>query len=213
MLIKGMRWCVLIFIVLFYTEIQPCYAQSDYSRFDLNAQVGFNVYNQRVSPVIGLQGELHLNHHWSLLYNYNLGAFDTTYSYFHAPMSLFAVVPVTNFLARNSYTFQDFLGSFLVGALTVLIPEGVGYHYGLIPRIDASVYANPLGLNVLFPTDPNLDHRYAYHANAGLKLSYYTSFKLLAHCFAQVNYVGKLGFHPSVGLGVGYAFQRKNEKE
>jgi hypothetical protein len=189
------------------------FAQSDYSRFDLNAQMGLNVFNRKVGPVIGLQGELHLNHRWSLLYNYNLGALDTTYSYFHAPMSLFAVVPVTNFLARNSYTFQDFLGSFLVGALTVLIPEGVGYHYGLMPRLDASVYANPLGLHVLFPTNPNLDHRFAYNANAGLKLSYYTSFKLLAHCYAQVNYVGKLGFHPSMGMGIGYAFQRKEPKD
>ncbi len=198
-------------LMLIFSIIHPLNAQSDYSRFDLNAQLGCNIINKKVNPVIGLQGEFHINHRWSLLYNYNIGGLDTNYSFFHAPMSLFAVVPVTNYLAINSYTFSDFLGSFLIGALTALIPEGLAYHYSIIPKLDGSLYANPLGLYVLFPQNTNWDIRYKYNGSVGVKLTYYTRIKLLAHVFTQVNYVGRKGFHPSFGFGLGYAFQRKKE--
>ncbi|MFN5441118.1 MAG: hypothetical protein ACK5AR_04620, partial [Flavobacteriia bacterium] len=93
-------------------------AQSDYSKFDLNLQLSSNLYQKQLGPEWNLQGELHLNSRWSLLYNYSIGSFDTYNGYAHAPMSLFAVGPVTRFLAQNSFTFSDFLGALAVGCLT-----------------------------------------------------------------------------------------------
>lgn len=184
----------------------PLQAQSDYSKFDLNLQLSTNLYNKQFGPEWNLQGELHLNGHWSLLYNYSLGTFDTYNTYAHAPMSLFAVGPVTRFLAQNSFTFSDFLGALAVGALTAFIPEGVAYHYPLAYRYDLSAYANPLGLAFVFVEDPTVDGSVKYDATSGLKLTYYSPFGLHANVHAQARYTAGFGFYPNAGFGIGYTF-------
>lgn len=180
-------------------------AQSDYSKFDVNLGLSTNLYQKQFQPSLNLQGELHLNAHWSLLYNYNIGALRPTDSYLHAPMSLFAVGPVTRFLSQNSYTFSDFLGSLFVGALTACIPEGLAYHYPLAYRYDLSGYVNPLGLAIVFSDYYELDERVRYNTNAGVKLTYYSRFGVLANVHAQLNYMGYYGFYPSAGFSLGYA--------
>ncbi|MFM7007318.1 MAG: hypothetical protein ACKOWX_08690 [Flavobacteriales bacterium] len=185
-------------------------AQSDYSKLDLNFGLGTNIYSWKAQPVWNLQGELHINARWSLLYNYNLGSIDTNNLYFHAPMSLYAVGPVTRFLAQNSYTITDFFSSLAVGLLTALIPEGVAYHYPLAYRYDLSTYANPLGLAFVFSTNPALDQRIRYQTNVGVKLTYYSRLGLIANVHTQLNYTGYYGFYQSAGLGIGYAFGSRN---
>jgi hypothetical protein len=182
------------------------YAQSDYSKLDVNFGLGTNLYQRQFQPVWNLQAEYHLNAHWSLLYNYNLGSLDSTNHYLHAPMSLFAVGPVTRFLTQNTYTIGDFFGSLAVGMLTALIPEGLAYHYPLAYRYDLSAYANPLGLAYVFTDIFLLDKAVRYNTNIGCKLTYYSRFGLLANVHTQLNYMGSYGFYPSAGFGLGYAF-------
>jgi hypothetical protein len=186
------------------------HAQSDYSKLDINFGLGSNLYNWKVQPVWNLQGELHVNSRWSLLYNYNLGSLDTNNLYVHAPMSLFAVGPVTRFLTQNSYTIGDFFGSLAVGLLTAVIPEGVAYHYPLAYRYDLSAYANPLGLAIVLSNNPALNERVRYQTNLGVKLTYYSRLGLLANVHTQLNYMGYYGFYPSAGFGIGYAFGSRN---
>ena len=185
-------------------------AQSDYSKFDLNLQLSSNLYQKQLGPEWNLQGELHLNSRWSLLYNYSIGSFDTYNGYAHAPMSLFAVGPVTRFLAQNSFTFSDFLGALAVGCLTALIPEGVAYHYPLAYRWDLSACANPLGLAYIFSDDFALDQSVKYEATAGVKLTYYTPFGLHADAHALARYTGGFGWYPNAGIGLGYSFGHRN---
>jgi hypothetical protein len=186
------------------------FAQSDYSKLDVNFGLGTNLYQRQFQPVWNLQAEFHLNARWSLLYNYNLGGLDSSKLYVHAPMSLFAVGPVTRFLSQNSFTFSDFLGALAVGALTALIPEGVAYHYPLAYRYDLSAYANPLGLSLVFTDFYMLDKGVRYHTNLGCKLTYYSRFGVLANVHTQLNYLGSYGFYPSAGFGLGYAFGHRN---
>ena len=186
------------------------FAQSDYSKLDLNFGLGTNLYQGQFQPTWNLQAEYHLNAHWSLLYNYNLGSLDSTNHYLHAPMSLFAVGPVTRFLTQNTYTIGDFLGSLAVGMLTALIPEGLAYHYPLAYRYDLSAYANPLGLAYVFTDIFLLDKAVRYNTNIGCKLTYYSRLGLLANVHTQMNYIGSYGFYPSAGFGLGYAFGHRN---
>lgn len=185
-------------------------AQSDYSKFDLNLQLSSNLYQKQLGPEWNLQGELHLNSHWSLLYNYSIGSFDTYNGYAHAPMSLFAVGPVTRFLAQNSFTFSDFLGALAVGCLTALIPEGVAYHYPLAYRYDLSGYVNPLGLAYIFNNNPLEDSSIKYDATAGAKLTYYASFGLHANVHLQTRFTAGYGWYPNAGIGLGYSFGHRN---
>jgi hypothetical protein len=80
------------------------FAQSDYAKLDVNFGLGTNLYQGQFQPVWNLQAEFHLNARWSLLYNYNIGSLDDYNHYLHAPMSLFAVGPVTRFLTQNTFT-------------------------------------------------------------------------------------------------------------
>lgn len=186
------------------------FGQSDYSKLDVNFGLGNNLYQGQFQPVWNLQAELHLNTHWSLLYNYNLGSLDSSNHYLHAPMSLFAVGPVTRFLTQNTFTIGDFFGSLAVGMLTALIPEGLAYHYPLAYRYDLSAYANPLGLAYVFTDLFLLDKGVRYHTNIGCKLTYYSRVGLLANAYTQLNYMGSFGFYPSAGFGLGYAFGHRN---
>lgn len=186
------------------------FGQSDYSKLDVNFGLGTNLYQGQFQPVWNLQAELHLNTHWSLLYNYNFGSLDASNHYLHAPMSLFAVGPVTRFLTQNTYTIGDFFGSLAVGMLTALIPEGLAYHYPLAYRYDLSAYANPLGLAYVFTDLFLLDKGVRYHTNIGCKLTYYSRVGLLANAYTQLNYMGSFGFYPSAGFGLGYAFGHRN---
>ncbi len=185
-------------------------AQSDYSKLDVNFGLGTNLYQGQFQPTWNLQAELHLNARWSLLYNYNIGSLDDSNHYLHAPMSLFAVGPVTRFLTQNTYTIGDFFGSLAVGMLTALIPEGIAYHYPLAYRYDLSAYANPLGLAYVFTDIFLLDKAVRYNTNIGCKLTYYSRFGLLANVHTQLNYMGSYGFYPSAGFGLGYAFGHSN---
>ena len=202
-----MKTFVLSFLFLLNGVV---YAQSDYSKLDLNFGLGTNLYQGQFQPTWNLQAEYHLNAHWSLLYNYNLGSLDSTNHYLHAPMSLFAVGPVTRFLTQNTYTIGDFFGSLAVGMLTALIPEGLAYHYPLAYRYDLSAYANPLGLAYVFTDIFLLDKAVRYNTNIGCKLTYYSRLGLLANVHTQLNYMGSYGFYPSAGFGLGYAFGHRN---
>jgi hypothetical protein len=99
------------------------YAQSDYSKLDVNFGLGTNLYQRQFQPVWNLQAEYHLNARWSLLYNYNLGGLDASNLYVHAPMSLFAVGPVTRFLTQNTFTIGDFFGSLALASAMHLATE------------------------------------------------------------------------------------------
>jgi hypothetical protein len=202
-----MKTFVLSFLFLLNGVV---YAQSDYSKLDVNFGLGTNLYQGQFQPTWNLQAEYHLNAHWSLLYNYNLGSLDSTNHYLHAPMSLFAVGPVTRFLTQNTYTIGDFFGSLAVGMLTALIPEGIAYHYPLAYRYDLSAYANPLGLTYVFTDIFLLDKAVRYNTNIGCKLTYYSRFGLLANVHTQLNYMGSYGFYPSAGFGLGYAFGHRS---
>ncbi len=185
-------------------------AQSDYAKFDLNLQLSTNLNNQQLHPALNLQGEWHLNTRWSLLYNYSLGAIQTTTYYAHAPMSLFAVGPVTRFLAQNSFTFGDFFGALGIGLLTALIPEGLAYHYPLAYRWDLSAHANPLGLAYVFDNNFSFNQSIRYDATAGLKLTYYTPVGLHANVHVQTRYTAGYGLYPNAGFGLGYSFGHRN---
>jgi hypothetical protein len=202
-----MKQLLLSLLFLFIGQVN---AQSDYSKFDLNLQLGTNLYQKKFGPEWNLQGELHLNAHWSLLYNYSLGSFTPYSGYAHAPMSLFAVGPVTRFLAQNSFTFSDFFGALAVGALTALIPEGVAYHYPIAYRYDLSGFANPLGLAYIISNNPNDDGSIKYDATAGVKLTYYASFGLHANVHVQTRYTAGFGFYPNAGFGLGYSFGHRS---
>lgn len=199
----------LLFVIGLWLSL-AAQAQSDYSKFDLNLQLSSNLYQKQLGPEWNLQGELHLNSRWSLLYNYSIGSFDTYNGYAHAPMSLFAVGPVTRFLAQNSFTFGDFLGALAVGCLTALIPEGVAYHYPLAYRYDLSGYVNPLGLAYIFSNNPLDDGAIKYDATAGAKLTYYAPFGLHANVHLQTRFTAGYGFYPNAGIGLGYSFGHRN---
>jgi len=184
--------------------------QSDYSKLDLNVVLGTNLYQKQFAPVLGLNGELHINSHWSLLYNYQICGLSDYEGYLHLPMSLYAVGPVTSFLTQNSYTISDFFGSLAVGLLTALIPEGVAYHYPVAYRLDLSGYVNPLGLGLVMSNNPAEDQRLRYNATAGVKLSYYTRFGLLASASTQLNLLRNFGVFPSAGVSLGYAFGNRH---
>jgi hypothetical protein len=201
---KQLLFCTLLLL------LGRTYAQSDYSKFDLNLQLNTNLYQKQFGPEWNLQGELHLNSHWSLLYNYGIGSFDTYNGYAHLPMSLFAVGPVTRFLTQNAFTFGDFLGALAVGALTALIPEGVAYHYPLAYRYDLSGYVNPLGLAYIFSNNPLEDDAIRYDATAGAKLTYYASFGLHANIHLQTRFTAGYGFYPNAGIGLGYTFGHRS---
>ena len=121
-------------------------------------------------------------------------------------MSLFAVGPVTRFLAENSFTFSDFLGALGVGLLTACIPEGVAYHYLVAYRLDLSAYANPLGLAFIISNNPMLDGSVKYDATSGLRLTYYSPIGLHANVHAQARFTAGYGVYPNVGFGLGYSF-------
>ena len=204
---KQLLFCALLLF------IGPVNAQSDYSKFDLNLQLNTNLYQKQFGPEWNLQGELHLNPRWSLLYNYSIGSFTTYSGYAHAPMSLFAVGPVTRFLSQNAFTFSDFLGALAVGALTALIPEGVAYHYPLAYRYDLSGYVNPLGLAYIISNNPTEEGRIKYDATAGAKLTYYAPFGLHANVHLQTRFTAGYGFYPNAGIGLGYTFGHRNLSE
>lgn len=185
-------------------------AQSDYSKFDLNIGVGTNYYQKQFVPNAGLQGELHINSRWSVLYNYNISTLNDFEGYFHIPMSLYAVGPVTSFLTQNSYSIGDFFGSLLVGLFTAAIPEGVAYHYPVAYRLDLSGFVNPLGLGFVQSNNPYVDRRFRYNATAGAKLSYYTRFGLLASGTVQLNLLNDFGVFPSAGVSIGYAIGNRH---
>lgn len=190
----------------------PCwvFGQSDYSKFDFNVVLGTNLYQKQFAPVLGLNGELHINSHWSVLYNYQICGLSDYEGYLHLPMSLYAVGPVTSFLTQNSYTISDFFGSLAVGLLTALIPEGVAYHYPVAYRFDLSGFVNPLGLGLVMSNNPAEDQRLRYNATAGVKLSYYTRFGLLASASTQLNLLRNFGIFPSAGVSLGYAFGNRH---
>ena len=186
------------------------FGQSDYSKLDINIGIGTNLYQKQFAPVMGLNGELHINSHWSVLYNYQICSLSDYEGYLHLPMSLYAVGPVTSFLTQNSYTLSDFFGSLAVGLLTALIPEGVAYHYPVAYRLDLSGFVNPLGLGLVMSNNPAEDQRLRYNATAGVKLSYYTRFGLLASASTQLNLLRNFGVFPSAGVSLGYAFGNRH---
>lgn len=186
------------------------FGQSDYSKLDINIGIGTNLYQKQFAPVMGLNGELHINSHWSVLYNYQISGLSDYEGYIHLPMSLYAVGPVTSFLTQNSYTISDFFGSLAVGLLTALIPEGVAYHYPVAYRLDLSGFVNPLGLGLVMSNNPAEDQRLRYNATAGVKLSYYTRFGLLASASTQLNLLRNFGVFPSAGVSLGYAFGNRH---
>lgn len=186
------------------------FGQSDYSKLDINIGIGTNLYQKQFAPVMGLNGELHINSNWSVLYNYQICGLSDYEGYLHLPMSLYAVGPVTSFLTQNSYTLSDFFGSLAVGLLTALIPEGVAYHYPVAYRLDLSGFVNPLGLGLVMSNNPAEDQRLRYNATAGVKLSYYTRFGLLASASTQLNLLRNFGVFPSAGVSLGYAFGNRH---
>ncbi len=195
-----------IFFLTLFLSVFASHAQSDYSKLDLSLQIATNRYNKQFGAEWGLRGELHINSHWSVLYNYNLGTLTQTNFYAHAPMSLFAVGPVTRFLAENSFTFSDFLGALGIGLLTACIPEGVAYHYPVAYRLDLSAYANPLGLAFIISNNPILDGSVKYDATSGLRLTYYSPIGLHTNVHAQARFTAGYGVYPNVGFGLGYSF-------
>lgn len=199
------------FLFCFILSLPCCvFGQSDYSKFDFNVVLGTNLYQKQFAPVMGLNGELHINSNWSVLYNYQICGLSDYEGYLHLPMSLYAVGPVTSFLTQNSYTISDFLGSLAVGLLTALIPEGVAYHYPVAYRLDLSGFVNPLGLGLVMSNNPAEDQRLRYNATAGVKLSYYTRFGLLASASTQLNLLRNFGVFPSAGVSLGYAFGNRH---
>lgn len=190
----------------------PCYVfgQSDYSKLDLNVVLGTNLYQKQFAPVFGLNGELHINSHWSVLYNYQICGLSEYEGYLHLPMSLYAVGPVTSFLTQNANTLSGFFGSLVVGLFTAAIPEGVAYHYPVAYRLDLSGYVNPLGLGLVMSNNPGEDQRLRYNATAGVKLSYYTRFGLLASASTQLNLLRNFGVFPSASVSLGYAFGHRH---
>ncbi len=199
------------FLLVILLSLPYCVSgQSDYSKLDLNVVLGTNLYQKQFAPVMGLNGELHINSHWSVLYNYQICGLSAYEGYLHLPMSLYAVGPVTSFLTQNSYTLSDFFGSLAVGLLTALIPEGVAYHYPVAYRLDLSGYVNPLGLGLVMSNNPAEDQRLRYNATAGVKLSYYTRFGLLASASTQLNLLRNFGVFPSAGVSLGYAFGHRH---
>lgn len=186
------------------------FGQSDYSKLDINIGIGTNLYQKQFAPVMGLNGELHINSNWSVLYNYQICGLSDYEGYLHLPMSLYAVGPVTSFLTQNSYTLSDFFGSLVLGLFTAVIPEGVAYHYPVAYRLDLSGYVNPLGLGLVMSNNPAEDQRLRYNATAGVKLSYYTRFGLLASASTQLNLLRNFGVFPSAGVSLGYAFGNRH---
>lgn len=141
----------------------------------------------------GIMGEYFVLNNFSLVYKYGFGVdpYGKVSGHINPGILLFALwIPYS------------------VDALfaTILICEGVSYHYSPVDNLEIAPYLNPLGAEINLPGEKD----FVFSLNSGVKMNFLNTGKLNNFLFSadlgMLYIYGSRNAYPSIGISLNYQF-------
>lgn len=200
----------IIFSFLLISVAGYSWSQLTIQKWHINGEYGKGVRGGESYDLFGISAERIFDNRMGLIYNFEYQS-TNNYKQIHGAIGTIAGPPMIvlglAMAATDENTNTNGVGPLtsLLGALLLILPDGITYHFPIGYHGDIAPYANIIGVDYIW--NKSIDYRkWKYAASVGIKASYYFSNQMVVSSYLESRKTLSFPFAFGAGVGLGYSF-------